>query len=316
MKKVITWVKCLLFCAILCLALARANQICIRKSLEPPWDMSNKIGGFYNEKDRGPIYFLGASHSYCTFSPNILEELCGVKSYVLASQQQPVDASYYYLKEAVGTQKPEAVVLDVMTCIYDGDYGEEGVVHSYSDPLPFSLNKCAMVVNAAPRKLWPQALFPLIKYHSRWSELKDEDYNVRPEDYKDPLRGHVALQGQSEDFAAGGEHFSSKDFLRHMRRSDKAVLLKMKKYCDDRGIRFILVKTPTYKENMYQASIEDVKAFAKESAIPFVDLNELKSEAGLEREDFYDGYHLNEAGAIKFNRTLWSKPEILLEGIK
>lgn len=316
MKKVITWVKCLLFCAILCLALARANQICIRKSLEPPWDMSNKIGGFYNEEDRGTIYFLGASHSYCTFSPNILEELCGVKSYVLASQQQPVDASYYYLKEAVGTQKPEAVVLDVMTCIYDGDYGEEGVVHSYSDPLPFSFNKVAMVVNAAPRKLWPQALFPLIKYHSRWSELKDEDYHVRPEDYKDPLRGHVALQGQSEDFAAGGEHFSSKDFLRHMRRSDKAVLLKMKKYCDDRGIQFILVKTPTYKENMYKASIEDVKAFAKESSIPFVDLNELKPAAGLEREDFYDGYHLNEAGAIKFNRTLWSKPEILLEGIK
>lgn len=316
MKKVITWAKCLLFCAILCLALARANQICIRKSLEPPWDMSNKIGGFYNEKDRGSIYFLGASHSYCTFSPNILEELCGVKSYVLASQQQPVDASYYYLKEAVGTQKPEAVVLDVMTCIYDGDYGEEGVVHSYSDPLPFSFNKVAMVVNAAPRSLWPQALFPLIKYHSRWSELKDEDYHVRPEDYKDPLRGHVALQGQSEDFAAGGEHFSSKDFLRHMRRSDKAILLKMKKYCDDRGIRFILVKTPTYKENMYKASIEDVKAFAKESSIPFVDLNELKFAAGLEREDFYDGYHLNEAGAIKFNRTLWSKPEILLDGIK
>lgn len=316
MKKVITWAKCLLFCAILCLALARANQICIRKSLDPPWDMSNKIGGFYNEEDRGAIYFLGSSHSYCTFSPNILEERCGVKSYVLASQKQPVDASYYYLKEAVKKHKPKVVVLDVMSCIYSEDFEEEGVIHSYSDPVPFSFNKLAMVVNAAPRRLWPQALFPLIKYHSRWSELKDEDYTVRPKDYKDPRRGHVALQGQSEDFAGGGDHFSSKDFLRHMRRSDKEILLKMKKYCDDRNIRFILVKTPTYNESLYKAALEDVKAFAKESAIPFVDLNELKSAAGLEREDYYDGYHLNEAGAEKFNRTLWSKPEILLDGIK
>ena len=313
MKKFITWVKCLLFCAILCLALARVNQICIRKSLQPPWDMSNKIGGFYNEKDRGSIYFLGASHSYCTFSPNILEGLCGVKSYVLASQQQPVGASYYYLKEAVSKHTPEVVVLDVMTCICKGGFGDEGVVHSYSDPLPFSFNKLAMVVNTAPRKLWPQAIFPLIKYHSRWSELKEEDYTVEPKDYKDPRRGHVALYGQSETFEAGGEHFTPENFLRHMREKDKATLLKMKKYCDERGIRFVLVKTPTYNDRFYQPVLRDVKKFAKESAIPFVDLNELKSAAELERGDYYDGYHLNESGAEKFNLTLWAKPEILLE---
>lgn len=316
MKIFYKWAKCLVFLIVLGLLLARANQICIRKSLEPPWDMSNKIGGFYNEKEGDALYFLGSSHSYCTFSPNILEELCGVKSYVLASQKQPANVSYYYLKEAVKKHKPKVVVLDLMSCIYNGDFQEEGVVHSYSDPVPFSFNKLAMVVNGAPRRLWPQALFPLIKYHSRWSELKDEDYNVRPQDYKDPLRGHVALRGQSKEFAAGKEHFKPEDFLRHMRQSDKACLLKMKKYCDDRGIRFILVKTPTYNESLYKAALEDVKAFAKESAIPFVDLNELKSAAGLEREDYYDGYHLNEVGAEKFNRTLWSKPEILLDGMK
>lgn len=312
MKKFITWAKCLLFCGILCLALARANQICIRKSLLPPWDMSNKIGGFYNEIEGDDLYFLGASHSYCTFSPTIIEELCGVKSYVLASQKQPADVSYYFLKEAVNKHKPETVVLDVMSCVYKGDFDEEGVIHSYSDPVPFSFNKLAMVVNTAPPRLWPQALFPLVKYHSRWSELKDEDYAVRPKDYKDPLKGHVALRGQSESFGAGEEHFKPEDFLRHMRESDKASLLKMKKYCDEKGIRFVLVKTPTYNERLYEVALVDVKKFAEESAIPFVDLNGLKSEAGLKREDYYDGYHLNEAGAEKFNRTLWAKPEILL----
>ncbi len=316
MKCFYKWAKCLVFFAILVLLLARANQILIRKSLVPPWDMSNKIGGFYNERGGDDVYFLGTSHSYCSFVPSIQKEMCGVKSYVFASQKQPMDVSYYYLKEAVKKHKPQAVVLDVMSCIYKGDYDDEGVVHSYADPLPLSLNKLAMVVKTVPRNLWPQAVFPLIKYHSRWSELKEEDFSITPRDYKDPLKGHVALRGQSKSFAAGKVHLQADDFFVHMREGDKEDLRRIKNYCEKKGIRLFLVKTPTYDSRPYQSVLGEVEEFCRGESIPFRDYNETKEAAGLARSDYYDGYHLNERGAEKFNRYIASEADGFLREIR
>ena len=70
-----------------------------RKSLEGPWDMTNKIGGFYNEP-RGEFtaMFFGSSHIYASLSPLELWHETGVKSYVFATQLQPMWATYTYLK--------------------------------------------------------------------------------------------------------------------------------------------------------------------------------------------------------------------------
>ena len=199
-KKCLRAGKVLVFLVLVLWTLSQLNQIFIRKSFDKPWDMSNKIGGFYNSQEDYDLYFLGTSHSYCSFSPLEIYRQTGLKSYVLASQQQPLDVTYYYMKDAVKKHKPQAIVLDIFSCLLQEDARDPGIVHSYSDDMPMSLNKLEMVYRVVPEDMKTQVVFPLIKYHDRWPDLEERDYQVKYRDYHDPYRGYVALEGQSQKF--------------------------------------------------------------------------------------------------------------------
>ena len=64
------FVKTVLFLALLGLCLVPVSRVMARKSLEGAWDMTNKVGGFYNEEeDQFEVMFFGPSHAYAAFSP-------------------------------------------------------------------------------------------------------------------------------------------------------------------------------------------------------------------------------------------------------
>lgn len=50
--------------------------------------------------------FFGPSHAYAAFSPLAIWEETGIRSYVFATQQQPLWATYTYIKEALKKQSP------------------------------------------------------------------------------------------------------------------------------------------------------------------------------------------------------------------
>lgn len=295
--------RALLFCLLVFCMLLQLNRIFIRKSLEKPWDMSNKIGGFYNSVDDYDIYFLGTSHSYCSFNPLALYDETGMKSYVLATQKQPLGATYYYMKDAVKKREPKYIVVDVFSCLLKEE-GDEGVIHSYTDDMPMSLNKLAMICRVVPRDMKAEALFPLIKYHDRWGELKAKDYETRYKDYRDPYRGYVALPGQSEKFQEDLKGESKKNIAPAISDEVKSYLLSMKKYCGKRGIQLVLVKTPTWEEDSYKARLKELETFLKEEDFTYINYNQAKDTMDLTPADYYDGYHLNTVGGEKFNRFL------------
>ena len=91
--------KTLIFLVLLGLCLLPLNRVLERKSLAPPWDMTNKVSGFYNEKENQfEVMFFGPSHAYAAFSPLEIWAETGIKSYVFATQQQPLWATYTYIK--------------------------------------------------------------------------------------------------------------------------------------------------------------------------------------------------------------------------
>ncbi|CAC9931809.1 hypothetical protein PEPNEM18_01099 [Aedoeadaptatus nemausensis] len=295
--------RAILFCLLVFFMLLQLNRIFIRKSLERPWDMSNKIGGFYNSVDDYDIYFLGTSHSYCSFNPLALYENTGMKSYVLATQKQPLGATYYYMKDAIKRREPKYVVVDVFSCLLKGE-ADEGVVHSYTDDMPLSFNKLAMIYRVVPRGMKAEALFPLIKYHDRWGELKPKDYHTRYEDYEDPYRGYVALAGHSEKFQEDLTGESKKNIAPAISDEVKNYLLSMGEYCTRRGIQLVLVKTPTWEEESYSDRLKELEVFIKHQGFAYIDFNPSKDAMNIKPEDYYDGYHLNTVGVEKFNTYL------------
>ena len=196
------FMKTVLFLALLGLCLAPVSRIMARKSLEGAWDMTNKVGGFYNEEeDQFEVMFFGPSHAYAAFSPLAIWEETGIRSYVFATQQQPLWATYTYIKEALKKQSPALIVVEVRMAWGEKEYyldkDDIGVTYSYMDELPLSWDKVELAGQSAPDlegRL--SALFNFMMYHSRWKELHRADFTFRRDQARDPYKGFVMLEPQ------------------------------------------------------------------------------------------------------------------------
>ena len=63
------------------------------------------------------VIVLGSSHAQYSFSPAFFYQDTGLFSYVLGTQCQPLEVSYSMLKEALKTQSPKTVILEVFTAM-------------------------------------------------------------------------------------------------------------------------------------------------------------------------------------------------------
>lgn len=307
MKKFLKILKFIIFLGILIFACLQLNNLFIRKSLSGPWDMGNKIGGFFNEGEDYDVMFFGTSHSYCSFEPLYIYEKTGLKSYVLSSQKQPLKITATYVKEAFKRKNPKVIFVD----IYGGIFNiteDLGVVNSYSDYLPLSINKLIMIGTKVPRGFKAPALFPLVAYHSRWDELKDEDYKFDKSTYNDYLKGYVLLKDQSQDFKK--DVLKDKEqLMESIKKFDEETYLKENlraideiiETCKKNGAQVYFVKTPIYSYSYYADNIKVFSKYLKDRGAKFIDFNDFYHEMGLSKKNFYDPHHLNVSGAEKFN---------------
>lgn len=303
MKKTSSFfLKAVIFLVILALLLAPLQELFARKSLTGAWDMTNKISGFYNEpEDEFEVMFFGSSHAYAAFSPLALWEETGVKSYVFATQQQPLWATYTYMEEAFKTQSPALVVVEVNMSMDDQEYYDEGVTYSYMDDIPFSRNKVKLAWHSASDMEGRiELLFNFIKYHSRWSELTETDLSFDRDAVRDPYKGFVLLDPQAEvqprwDIEGVTER---SDLL----EKNEIWLEKIIELCETAGIELWLVKSPSNVTVEEKALLNTVSDIAAEHGVLFHDFNEDYSDIGLSGEYYYDKRHLDGLGADLFTR--------------
>ena len=306
MKKTKFFFSALAFLVLLALILIPVQRILARKSLYGAWDMTNKIAGFYNEEeDQFQVMFFGPSHAYAAFSPLAIWEETGVKSYVFATQQQPLWATYTYIREALKTQSPSLVVVECRMAFGDKEYYNEKdtfpVTFSYMDDLPLSWNKAELAwVSAPDLEGKVSALCNFMMYHDRWNDLRREDFTFRRSQARDPYKGFVMLDPQ--------ETPRPRPTIETVTRS--APLLEKNQYwleeiiklCREEGIELWLVKSPSNLELEEKAMLNTVEATAERYGVSFHDFNEDYGTIGLTEEMFYDEHHLDALGADRFSR--------------
>ena len=73
-----------------------------------------RIPDFYEEEHWDAVFF-GTSQSYCTFDPEIFDEY-GLKTYNRGRQQQTMNYTYYYVKDALDNSDIDVVVLEILEC--------------------------------------------------------------------------------------------------------------------------------------------------------------------------------------------------------
>ncbi len=114
-KRVTVALTALLFCGLFAGLFITVNHIFVPKSDEGDWALAQTYGGFYAMPSNSvDVVFLGSSYGAAAFSPKILEEDYGIRSYNLCCEQQSIFTSYYWLQEALRFQSPKVLILDPM----------------------------------------------------------------------------------------------------------------------------------------------------------------------------------------------------------
>ena len=97
------------FCVIFCLLFSLVSSVLRDKRVVGEYNPTTKIRGFYQEeKDSLDFVFVGSSQLYAHIAPAVLWRDYGITSYDFAANEQPLWISYFYIKEALKTQKPKA----------------------------------------------------------------------------------------------------------------------------------------------------------------------------------------------------------------
>lgn len=140
--------------------------------------LTPKIPSFYREKHYDAVFF-GTSQSYCSFDPLIFDEY-DLKTYNRGRQQQTMNYTYYYIKDALDVCDIDVVVLEIFGMCYEEDdtgFISEGVRDSSLNDMRMSETKIEAIRECVPEEMQISYFFPLDKYHSRWEELDYASWN-------------------------------------------------------------------------------------------------------------------------------------------
>lgn len=266
----------------------------------------------YIDENTVDVLFVGSSHVYCGINPVQLWDGYGVAAFDLACGSQSPVMTFYYLKEALKTQMPKVVVLDVYMAICGDDYYYDSRKAIQVLPMPISQIKYeatkAMELETPFDNFWK---FPVT--HTRYNELVREDfiedkrqvntylgYQYRRDLYPYDVSKLVDVSKVTEKVAPTE---TTEEYFR------KCIEL-----CQEKGIEVILTNTPwpdvteeTQKIFNYMGII------AKEYGIEFVDGYLHTQEIGLDysKEIMDAGGHLNYWGVTKY--TNWFMENCLKE---
>ena len=208
-------------------------------------------------------------------------------------------ATYYYMKDAFKRQKPDIAVLDVLMLSKNDEYYDDGVNYTFCDNMPFSMDKVRLARVSAPKGRRLGLVLRFLKYHSRWSELTDEDFEYRKGNMSDYSKGFYVLTSKCNTAV----HYDLENVTECAPLSDKnrEYLDKIIALCKEKNVRLMLVKAPSNSTEAEKQYYNEAEKIAKENGVEFIDYNMCYDEIGFDMaENFFDERHLNIYGAEKF----------------
>ena len=255
------------------------------------------------------VVFVGSSQIYSAISPMEMWQTQGIAGYCCATSGQTAVTSYYYLHHLLRRQTPALVVVDLLA-LFSKPSGGEFNNRSAVDNLPFSTEKIRLAWNIWSTQQNGESFFsyflPVLRYHSRWKELKAADFSLRqPYDY---ARGYDMRYGpdrlaavREEDFPFLTQEPTAEESPRN--EASAVYFLRIAELCRERKIPLLLIRTPCVG-----ASMEDhnsMQSFAAECGADFLDFNDAALWKRMDfhpEEDMLDAMHLNYDGTRKLSR--------------
>lgn len=256
------------------------------------------------EKNTIDVLFLGPSTVYNSVSPLRIYNKSEITSFVLATPGQPMQCSYYILEEALKTQNPEIVFLEV-TEMVQNDIDWQFYLEVFN-AFPPSFHKCKALfyILGKDYKLregifWERfwgALFPFGNYHNRWQELTNTDFgnNILKKEFckgyfPNPSKGvpdinveemNNIADAMKNDSYCKVEYYNGEEFIELDHEEDRfynpeldensmVYVHKIKELCLENGVELVLFKVPSISNPVWKANswIYDLSNDTREYAI-------------------------------------------------
>ena len=259
------------------------------------------IGEYYAQTGENDVIFVGDCEVYESFVPAVLYEKYGITSYIRGSAQQLVWQSYYLLEETFKKEMPKAVVFNVYALKY-GTPQDEAYNRMTLDGMRWSDSKYrAIKASMTEGESMLDYAFPLLRFHSRITELESDDFKYMFSDKEVSHSGYLMKKGVVPMTEEAENGRALLDYT--LPESAMTYLDMMRELCEKKGTELILVKAPTNTWGFwwYDEWDAQIVEYADKNDITYYNFIKCKDEIGIDfSTDTYDeGMHLNVYGAEK-----------------
>ncbi len=269
------------------------------------------IAEYYDNAGNNDVVFIGDCEVYENFSPITLWEEYGITSYIRGSAQQTIWQSYYLMEETFQYETPKVMVFNVLSMKYDTpkSTGAASQREAYNrmtlDGMRWSASKwnaiqASMTDEEKEKEAMASYIFPLLRYHERWSELTEEDFQYIFTRDQVSDNGYL-MQTGVKPYTTPHAEAPLIDY--QFGENSYYYLDKMVELCKAKGTELVLIKAPSVSPIWWDEWDAQMEEYAKEHNLKYINLLEYEEEIGIDwNTDTYDaGLHLNVYGAEKLS---------------
>lgn len=258
------------------------------------------ISEYYDKAGGHDVIFVGDCEVYANFTPMEMYRQAGIKAYVRGTSQQLLWQSYYVLAETFRYETPKVLVFNVNAMRYSEPVKEE-FNRLTIDKMRWSGEKVGIIqASMTEEENFLSYVFPILRYHSRFSQLTAEDFTYLFRDKQITWQGHLV-----NDNVKPLGRLPSKKALADYSFGDICweYLEKMRLLCEENGAELVLIKAPSVYPYWYEQYDSQIEEYAAKHGLTFYNFLDHVEEIGIDYQvDTYDaGLHMNLNGATKLS---------------
>ncbi len=246
------------------------------------------------------VLFVGSSHVYGDINPDVIWREQGFSSFDMAISGQDAPAAYHYTMEALKTQSPQVVMVDLLAASFEE--GTTGNTYRSMLPMRTGVNQVRMVMedpNTEKNRGDYILKWPVI--HSRYRELGAYDFITN--DYSDYGRGYCyrfTVADIPHDPAWDALMEADELSERNRKWIDDLVTLS-----EEREFELAFTLLPYEIHEWDRRIYNGIFAYLDELEVPYLTDRTLFECSCLDYEtDYLDFDHLNASGGEKLSRWL------------
>ena len=245
--------------------------------------------------DTVDVMALGPSLAYGSFNPAYFWKESGTASFTMAISGMTQTSAYYTLKEALKTQSPKVIFIESVL-FHTDEYLDEGNIYRNTVLMKPSKNNTELILETADKGDAGKYLFRFPIVHSRYSELKKNDF-VKSTADKCCLgfTNEYKIEPQDPDY-----DILVSDEVTEISDSTKEWIDRIVSLSKEHGFEIVFYSSPQNILLYYQKITNGCYEYLDELGIKYIDLNKEYLNTGIDyATDFSDHSHINRFGADK-----------------